>query len=101
MVDKAGEPVTVISKFEETIYNEKIKQWIRDDSSMNATVRSLYNIVWGQCSKLMQDKLTMMGEFDNFEARGDVTRLLKKIRIIVLQTNLSVYDALDEAVSVY
>ena len=53
VVDKAGKPVTVVSTFEETIYNKMIKQWIRDESSLKATVRSLYNIVWGQCSKLM------------------------------------------------
>ena len=51
----------------------------------------------------MQDKLTMMAAFEDVEVRGDVTRLLKEIRIIMLQieTNSSVYDALDEAVGVY
>ena len=45
------------SKFEEVKYAEHAKQWIRDDKSLNATIRSLYNIVWRQCSKIMKNKL--------------------------------------------
>ena len=32
--DKDGHDVEVLSKFEEVTYNEKIKQWIRDDRSL-------------------------------------------------------------------
>ena len=45
-----GVETTKISKFEEVKYAEKVKQWIRDNKSLKGAVRSLYNIVWGQCS---------------------------------------------------
>ena len=101
--DDDGVSTTSVSKFQETIYNERIKQWIRDERSLKQSIRSIYNIVWGQCSKLMKDKVTMMKDFDSTEAKGDVTALLKEIRIIGLQieTNTSVYDALDEAHAMY
>ena len=94
-----GEDVTFISKFEEMKYTEKVKQWIRDDKSLKATIRSLYYIVMGQCSKLMRNKLAMSKDYVRFEAEGDVAALLKEIRRISLQieTNTSAYDALDEA----
>ena len=103
MLDDDGQVITTISKFEETIYNERIKQWIRDEASIKASIRSLYNSVWGQCSKLMQDKITMMKGFSEVEKRGDVKRPMKEVRVIMLQieTNTSVYEASDEAVNAY
>ena len=101
--DRDGASISTISRFEEMTYSERIKQWIRDDRSLEMTVRSLYNIVWGQCSKLMKNKLTMAKNFGNFEDKGDVTELLKDIRRISLQieTNTSIYDALDEAKTIF
>ena len=91
------------SKFEEMEYAEHVKQWIRDNKSLKATIRSLYNIVWGQFSKIMKNKLSLAKTFINFEAEGNVTELLKEIRRVGLQieTNTSVYDAMDEAKSLY
>ena len=40
-----GTSTTTVSKFQETIYNERIKQWIRDERSLKQTIRSIYNIV--------------------------------------------------------
>ena len=59
----------------------------------------LYNIVWGKRSKLMKNKLNMSKYFEKFETDGDAMNLLKEIRQITLQiqTNKSVYNALDEA----
>ena len=52
---------------------------------------------------MMRDKLTMIKDFTTVETKGDVTVLLKEIRSIGLQieTNTSLYDALDEAVALY
>ena len=75
---------TDVSILEETTYNERVKQWIRDKRSLKASIQSLYNIVWGQCSKMMRDKLTMIKSFTTIETKGDVTLLLKEIRSIGL-----------------
>ena len=98
-----GKKVKTVSKFEEMKYSEKVKQWIRDEKSLKGSIRSLYNIVWGQCSKLMQNKITVSKHFKDMEANGDVTSLLKEIRQISLEieTNTSVYDAMDEAKQMY
>jgi hypothetical protein len=51
----------------------------------------------------MQDKITVMKEFLGVETKGNVTRLLKEVKVIMLQidTNTSAYDALDEAINAY
>ena len=41
-----------------TLYKEEIRQYIKD-KNLETTLASLYNLVWGQCSKLMQNKLLL------------------------------------------
>ena len=82
--DEFGKTKDVVSKFEETIYSERIKQWIRDEKSLQSSTRALYNIVWGQCSKLMKDKLSMAKNYVRFEEECDVTALLNEIRRVRL-----------------
>ena len=68
--------------FESAVYNERIKTWIKVTDTLDSTLRSLYNIVWGQCSKLVQNKLTALGKLDERDMNGDVTWLLREIRSI-------------------
>ena len=84
-------------------YAENVKQWIHDDKSLRASIRSLYYIVKGQCSKLMKNKLSLSKDYTRFEEEGDVAALLKEIRTISMEieTNTPVYDAMDEATSLY
>ena len=51
----------------------------------------------------MQNKLMMAKDFKDIEKKGDATNLLKEIHRVSLQieTNTSVYDAMDEAKTVY
>ena len=65
-------------------YNERIKRCIRDDRSLKTTIGSLHNIVLGQCSRLMRNKVMMAKEYKVIEKDGDVTELLKKIRRVSL-----------------
>ena len=50
-----GKPVMVTTRFEDMLFQEQVKQYMRDITSLSNTLQSLYNIVWGQCSKLMQN----------------------------------------------
>jgi hypothetical protein len=94
-----GKEVKTLSKFDETVFQEQVKQWIKDSTSLKATLRSMYNIVWGQCSRLMQNKLRAIAHFQTIENDGNVTELLKEIRGVShqLEANTSVYDSLHEA----
>ena len=57
----------VPSDFEKMVYQKKVKAWIKEEVTLNLTTQSLYNIVWGQCSKLMKDKITMVKNFTTME----------------------------------
>ena len=60
---------------------------------------SLYNVVWGQCSKLLQNKLKSNNKYNSIDDNCDVVELLKEIKLMSnkIEENTSVYDALHEA----
>ena len=95
--DTSGTIITIpISKFQESVYNKEIKLWIKDNRRLKATLTSLYNVVWCQSSKLMQNKLVAVDNFSNVQSMCHATELLKSIRGISnkIETNASVYDVL-------
>ena len=81
----------------------KLKEYCRNENSVKAIKRSLYNVVLGQCSYMVQTKLKDDPNFEKIELIGDVVELLKMVRGACRETttNASLYDAIDEAKSCY
>ena len=98
--DDKGNETTFVTKFNKMVFQEKVKEWIKNMNSLKATSQSLYNIIWGKCSKLIQNKLIVVEHFeDDIKVNGDVTKLLKEMRGVShqMESNTSVYDAVDKA----
>ena len=89
--------------FERDSYRCEVKNYTKETAALKTTKRSLFNVVTGQCSKLMKSKLKGESTFEKVEEDGDIASLLKLIRKISreVNTNESVYDAVDEAVGRY
>ena len=102
-MDRSAKTIKAICKFIKIIYSENFKQYIKYESSLTSSIISIYNIVWGQCSKLMCNKLMIMKGFVDMEMDGDLNILLKQISTIHLQikTNASVYNALERLKCMY
>ena len=85
--------------FDKEIFVEKVKIWIKEETVLESTKHALYEIVWGQCSELMQNRLTADSNFEKIFDDGDVSELLKLMRGISLQveTNIPIYNAVNEA----
>ena len=84
---------------EEAIFKEEIRQYIKDKKSLETTLVSLYNVVWGQCSKLLQNKLKANKNYIKFNDTSDVATLLTEIKTLSnkIEENTSIYDSLHEA----
>ena len=50
-------PIKNPTPVEDIIFKEEVRQYSKDKKSLESTLVSLYNVVWGQCSKLLQNKL--------------------------------------------
>ena len=86
---------------EDLLFKEEVRQYSKDKKSLESTLVSLYNVVWGQCSKLLQNKLKANKLYDQFNSTSDVVTLLKEIKLLSnkIEENTSMYDALHEAKS--
>ena len=78
---------------------EALQKKKQDQKNLENTLAALYNVVWGQCSKLLRNRLMAMENFESVESDCDVAMLLREIRRIgnQMDDNVSAYDALDEA----
>ena len=51
------------------IYTEEVKEFVKTKRTLENTVHSLYCVVWGQCSPLMQHKLRSVTELQSNQHR--------------------------------
>lgn len=89
--------------FDKEVYKAEFKCYSAEKRCLDHTLASLYEVVWGQCSKLMQQQIEQIGNYQVMRDEADVTELLKEIRVISreLEVHLSVYNALHKAWSNY
>ena len=72
---------------------------MKDQQSLETSLASLYHVTWGQCSKLLQNKLKACTSYEEFGTDTDVVALLKQIKHLSsrMDENALIYDALHEA----
>ena len=85
-------PVKNSTPVQDILFKEEVKQYTKDKKSLESTLVSLYNVVWGQCSKLLQNKLKANPLYDDL--KKEIKLLSNKI-----EENTSAYDTLHKAKS--
>ena len=84
---------------QKTLSKEEVCQYVKDKKSLETTLISLYNVIWGQCSKLLQNELKSNSKYSIFNNTSDVSTLLTKIKNLSnkIEENTFIYNALHEA----
>ena len=82
-----------MKSIEEENYKEEIKVYVRAKINLEATLRSIFNVVWGQCSINLKSKLESKDEFKDIKENKGVAGLLKQIKAVVVQNSI-VYNLL-------
>ena len=84
---------------EEALLTEETKQYIKMKRNVTTAMASLYTVVWGQCSQLLQNKLTGLKSYEKMDLSNDVVKLLKEIKILgnKVEDKASEYEALFDA----
>ena len=65
---KGTTTVISLTNFQETVYRER-NNWIKDTKRLKVSLTLLYNVVWGQCSKLMQNKLIAVENISDIQLK--------------------------------
>ena len=78
------EPGPNPSRTAEMIYTEKVKQYVKRESTLVSNMATIHSVAWGQCSKAMKARLKSL---DRYQAKADADNclwLLESISAITL-----------------
>ncbi len=78
----AGAPAVpaVPDPIDQAIFNEEIRQYVKEKAAIVAAMKALYSVVWGQCSEALRSKLKGNPDFMIISTNADSLELLKAIR---------------------
>jgi hypothetical protein len=74
-----GTPPTV-NVVDQEIFKEKVRMYVKIESAVETTMKSLYDLIWGQCSKTLRSRLRGHSDFATYSPNADSIALLKGIR---------------------
>ena len=80
-VDENG----VMDEVDKEIWKEEIKQYVKRKATVDANMRKIYAVVWGQCSEGMKAKVMSFDDFKTHDDTCDCIWLLKTIRSVSYQ----------------
>jgi hypothetical protein len=74
-----GTPAVIDAVDQET-FREEIRMFVKTKAAIESTMVSLYDLIWGQCSKSLQSRLRGHDDFASYSTTADSLALLKEIR---------------------
>jgi hypothetical protein len=75
----AGTPPTV-DPVNQEIFKEKIWMYVKIEASIETSLKSLYDLIWGQCSESLRSRLRGYNDYNTYSVSADSIALLKGIR---------------------
>ena len=85
------------------IWMKKVDIYVERMSALDNNLRTIFQIIWGQCSTMMKTKLKAVDLYDNKSKEKDCIWLLKEIKGIMNHFDGSkyIYVSLDDATEEY
>jgi hypothetical protein len=75
-----GDPPTV-DAVEQEIFREKIRMYVKTEAAIETAMKSLYDLIWGQCTESLHSRLRGSNDaFTTYSTTADSITLLKSIR---------------------
>ena len=69
----------VADQVEMAIFNEKIRMYVKAEAAIEASMKSLYDLIWGQCSDELQATVRLHDKFEEKSNEFDGVWLLKRV----------------------
>jgi hypothetical protein len=70
----------VVDAVDQAIFNEEIRQFVRNKAAIIAAMKAIYSVIWGQCSEGLRSKLKSKSSYNGTSADANSLALLKEIR---------------------
>jgi hypothetical protein len=69
----------VIDAVDQEIFQEEMRMFVKTKAAIESTMKSLYDLIWGQCSESLQSRLRGHDGFATYSTSADSLALLKGI----------------------
>jgi hypothetical protein len=69
-----------IDPVEQEIFREKIRMYVKTEAAIETAMKSLYDLIWGQCTESTRSRLRGSDTFTTSSTTTDSITLLKSIR---------------------
>jgi len=70
------DPDASASKTELKIWDENVKEFVKRSNYLSENVKTLYSLVWGQCTDIMRQKIEALDNFSTMSLSSDGLGLL-------------------------
>jgi hypothetical protein len=70
----------VVDEIDKEIFKEEIRMFVKTKASIESTMKSLYDLIWGQCSESLRSRLRGYNDYATYSTNADSLALLKGIR---------------------
>jgi hypothetical protein len=69
-----------VDEVEKESFKEKIRMYVKTEAAIEMAMKSLYDLIWGQCTESLRSRLRGDDAFINYSSSADSLTLLKAIR---------------------
>jgi len=59
---------------------KKVDEYVKRTTYISENIKTLYSLVWGQCTDIMRQKIEALHDFEEMSTNGDGLALLKAIK---------------------
>jgi hypothetical protein len=89
VLSQPGEPPATATKTELRIWEKEVDEFVYRKTRFRENIKSLYALVWGQCSDIMRQKVEASSGYGSMSGAHDGLKLLITIKEIVYQFHSS------------
>jgi hypothetical protein len=80
---KPADPTTNATKTQIRIWEKKVDEFVKPESYLTENMKTVYSLVWGQCTDVMRQKVEATDGYKALLSNGDGPGLLKSIKDLV------------------
>ena len=73
------------------IFSKEIDEYVKRKSFLRENLKTVYSLIWGQCSEYMRAKVQANDDYENFSGNQDPVVLLKAIKSVNFKVEEHMY----------
>ena len=80
IINKPSDPPAGATRTQECIWEKQVDDYVKQIKYLNENIKTLYSLVWGQCTDVKHQKVEALPNFNGMSSEGDGLSLLKAIK---------------------